>query len=157
MFFALSLSLLILGCAGTNPSQNTNKESQQEAQSKSPEALNSSGLGPQTPEMQSQAYWKAASPFAITQFTASGTNLTLLVQNNNAEAVALVSLRGIGFNPFASTTFLPGETKQINIQLRAPCPTGTAYSYDEIVITYIIRNDITRAFVGQKPLAGLCR
>lgn len=117
----------------------------------------STGVATSTLETQSQAYWKTASPLAITGFSASGTTLTLAVLNTAPETITLTQLSGSGVTTFSTATpFPPGNTQVIRATLTSSCSSGSRYSVDNVTLTYSQGSIIGKTFIGQKSFTGSC-
>ncbi len=116
------------------------------------------GLGTSTLDSQSAGYWRATQPLAITDYTASATTLTLAIQNNAQESITLTQVAGTGLTAYTtSTTFAPGQQRNIAVTLAATCgTTGTRYSYGNVSFTYNVGQITGKTFVGSRPLAGTC-
>jgi hypothetical protein len=115
----------------------------------------SPGVGKDTRLHQSEAYWRAAQPFAV---VAANTNsrgtLSLVVQNNGAESTVLKSI-GIGGNSYyASSTLIgPGQTATVVIAAFLNSSTGLydgllSFTYDTVGMSNLVQSGARNFIVG---------
>ena len=116
------------------------------------------GVGTSTLDSQTQAYWKGVQPLSILDYSATGTTLTVAIQNNAQESITLTQVAGSGLTAYAvSTTFAPGQARTIPITLTATCGTaGTRFSYSNVTFTYDVGLISGKTFAGQRALSGAC-
>ncbi len=118
-----------------------------------------SGLGAGSIEQQGRAYWKSASPFAITDYNASGTELGFTLQNKDAEALTITGISVGGDPVFSGESVLDGgEAKAFSVGLASSCgEPGTAFILENVVITYDRGPISGLRQAGAKPLMGKCQ
>ena len=113
------------------------------------------GLAGDAKKTQSDSYWKSARPFGVLEHTQAGTNLTLVLANNEPAQLNVTAIySGEGSN-FSSFLLNAGEKKVVIISNATSCTAGSAYEYP-MNITYN-SNDLTaQKQLGTKPLIGKC-
>lgn len=117
-----------------------------------------SGLGAGSLETQSKNYWGSTSPFAITGFKASSTDLDLEMSNNDLDELTITDITVDGSSIYSNaTSFTSGETKVVSGSMPTSCGTaGTPFTYDNVVITYNKGSITGLKQAGTKPLVGKC-
>lgn len=124
------------------------------------------GLAGDAKIAQSDAYWRGtARPFSILEHSFSGTTLTLVIQNTEAEQRQLtnISIGGSGFNNLADTVpatayYSAGEKHSETITMAGTtCTAGNTY---ELYLNFTYSNadgSITGIKqYGEKSLVGKC-
>ena len=122
------------------------------------------GLAGDAKMAQSDSYWRGtARPFAVLEHSLKGTNLTLVLQNTEANQRQLtnISIAGSGFSYTGTPTvsYYSGGEKHIeNMALTGTsCTAGSGY---ELYLNFTYSNaDGTISGIkqyGEKPLAGKC-
>ena len=116
------------------------------------------GVGTSTLDSQAQAYWRGVQPISVLDYSASGTTLTLAMQNNAQDPVTITQISGAGLTTYStSTTFAPGQTRTIAVTLPVNCgATGTRYTYTNVTFTYDVGQIVGKTFAGQRALSGAC-
>jgi len=114
------------------------------------------GLAGDAKKTQSDSYWKAARPFGIIEHSQSGTNLSLVLQNNEPQQLNVTAIySGAGGSNFSSFMISGGEKKLLIINNASTCITGSAYEYP-VNITYNSGDLVAQKQLGTKPLIGKC-
>jgi len=112
------------------------------------------GLAGDARQTQSDSYWRGeARPFQILEHRCTGTNLTLVMLNSEADK-RIIGNMTVGENVTAVTkTFTGGERKTVSVT--APCgATGEGYEF-EVAISYTTAAiGSPQNQVGTKPLIG---
>ncbi|MCC7570082.1 hypothetical protein KO465_01910 [Candidatus Micrarchaeota archaeon] len=122
------------------------------------------GLSSDAKETQSRAYWAGtASPFQITDFRYSGTDLTLVVRNSRTESLEIANVTltpGPGgtpvvWTPSSSGSVGSGNTVTLEIDNAPSCSSGDSF---EMYVSFLYNtNDITgNTQRGEKALVGKC-
>ena len=103
-------------------------------------------------ETSAKAAWKSAEPFAIVDWSATGTTLTLVLKNNSFEALDFKDMYLTTGNSTSAATsnIAPGATVTKTISITS-CTSGSKYSYPKSGI-YIDYNSSTIA--GKKQIAS---
>jgi len=113
------------------------------------------GLSLDAKKTQADSYWKSARPFGITEHSQTGTNLTLLLQNNEPAQLNVTAIySGTGSN-LSSFVLNAGEKKVVVIYNASSCTTGSAYEY-YTNITYNSNDVAGQKQLGTKPIIGKC-
>ena len=115
------------------------------------------GMGTGITEQQSRAYWKSASPLAITDWHITSSNGTFTLQNMTTDTIQLNDLTVAGtalgladVNIAAGTTYTTAADSDIT------CTSGKSYSYS-VSISYDIIGGISgKTQTGAKPIVGTC-
>lgn len=119
------------------------------------------GLSTDTRETQARSYWSGiANPFQITDYSYSGTTLTLVIRNSRSERL---TINNITLNDGSTTvSFTPsdnvigaGETKKYDITGMTSCTSGNLFEVN-VDIEYTTKDGVTNTQHGQKPLVGKC-
>ena len=115
------------------------------------------GLGGGINEQQSRAYWKSASPLAITDWKITATNGQFTVENTSTDKITLtdITVDGAALG-LADTNINAGATYTTTADSDATCTTAQTYSYD-VKITYGVVGGISdKTLTGAKPIVGTC-
>lgn len=124
------------------------------------------GLATDAQITQSAAYWRSeVRPYAIIDSSAQSSNgnvnnVTLVLQNVDASGTFTLTNLSIstptGSGSFnTSTSFAPGEIKNIELNLTTASPPVAGEVYELTVnITYISPNSVTNTEFGTKTLIG---
>jgi len=122
-------------------------------------------------ETQSKSIWKTSEPFAIDQFTQSGTVLTLVVRNNSGKVLTLTDVNIGDFtdttendgNSINNVNFAPNEKQVITIDLltgssSGSCEIGDIFSFnaDDVTFSYDTEDIENLIQVGTGDLTGTC-
>jgi hypothetical protein len=105
---------------------------------------------------QSQSYWKAATPFAITAYSLNATtgDGIFIIQNMDVSGQATLtgSYFGSASNVSMTQTFAPGEARTLTLKV----PTGTAGQVYDLStnFTYTTSFGATSKQYGVKTLTG---
>lgn len=115
------------------------------------------GMAGDAKETQSNSYWSGAQPFSITNVRASGTAVSMTLENRLSERLNLTSITLAGTDiSVTATNFGGGEAKTVTGTLGTTCGTsGTQYQYD-VVVNYAQGAISGKKQTGQKPLVGKC-
>ena len=114
------------------------------------------GLALDAKKTQSDSYWKAERPIGVLEHSQVGTNLTLVLQNNEpAELTVTAVYSGDGGSNLSSFTINGGEKKVVAIYNATSCATGSAYEY-AVNFTYNSKDLTNQKQLGTKPLIGKC-
>jgi len=122
------------------------------------------GLAGDAKMAQSDAYWRGtARPFAVLEHSLRASNLTLVIQNTEANQRQLTNLSvagsGFSYNGVPTTSYFSGGEKHIqNMTLTGTaCTAGAGY---ELYLNFTYSNaDGTITGIkqyGEKPLVGKC-
>ncbi|MEI7961597.1 MAG: class III signal peptide-containing protein [archaeon] len=121
------------------------------------------GQGSGVGETSARSSWKSAQPWAITDWSASGTILTLVLQNSSAESMDFNQVRITGLTTFAGgnvKNIAPGAKLTTNFTLTIPtsCAVGTKYSYPKatIIIDYNSSTIVNKTQAGVADIVGTC-
>ncbi len=124
------------------------------------------GLAGDAKKTQSDAYWRGeARPFAILEHSQSGTGLTFVVQNLEADQRSINSIIVYGQGQIANITAFPsnnpyfsaGERKTVNVTFASNCTSGATYEYWVNVSFNNSDNSIpNQRQIGSKTLVGKC-
>ncbi|NYZ74546.1 class III signal peptide-containing protein [Candidatus Micrarchaeota archaeon] len=116
------------------------------------------GMGAGTTETQSQQAWGTAAPFSITILKQSGTTLEMEIQNNDVDKLILTDITMDNVSVLATnTSFTSGEKKVLNATTAASCGIpGSAFSHQNVRITYTKGAIIGKTEFGIRPLMGKC-
>ncbi len=109
-------------------------------------------------ESQSRNYWAGVSPFAITAWKYSGTQLDLTLQNQEGQMVTLSGITGgNGLSYAQNSTFSVGEIKTVSITGMTACgANGASFDIANVQITYN-KGGITGLLQkGDKDVVGKC-
>ena len=101
--------------------------------------------------------WKTAEPWAITDWSASTTVLTLVLKNNSSDTLTLSSVTVAGdSNGTATTNIAPGATAIKTIA--KTCTATSKYSYPKsgITITYTTPSITGKVQYAVADIAGTC-
>ena len=100
--------------------------------------------------------WKTAEPWAIQDWSASGTTLSLVLKNNTAETLELNSVKASGTTPSAQTIPPGAVTTKINVTI--VCTPGSKYSIpkNDIQINYNTQSMDNKIQYGVADIAGTC-
>ncbi|MFH1520697.1 MAG: class III signal peptide-containing protein [Candidatus Micrarchaeota archaeon] len=109
-------------------------------------------------ETGSKSYWESSSPLAVTEYTATGTSLTLTVKNMDPQKLTVTSITGTGFNEYTTnTTFNVGQEQLVTLTLSSTCGVaGTPYEYGDVTIKYAKGISTNLVQPGDKPFVGRC-
>jgi len=120
-------------------------------------------------EQQSNAYWKAATPFSILAYRLNENSLSIKLGNNLNEKIKLTSIqvayKGANHTIYSGNRVVgSGEQFEIaNIDLRFsaanPCnalASGALFEYDQIVFGYDKQSISGFVQTGDEPLVGRC-
>jgi len=106
--------------------------------------------------METDSYWQAARPFGILEHSQTGTNLTLVLQNNEPVQFTVSAVySGSNGSNHSSFNLNAGEKKVVIIYNATSCTTGSAYEYFTN-ITYSSADISNQKQIGTKPLIGKC-
>lgn len=116
------------------------------------------GMGVGTMETQSQQAWATAAPFAINSWKQTGTSLELEIQNNDVDTLVLTAIAMDGGSVFATnTTFTSGEKKVVTATVATACgAAGSAFSHQNVVLTYNKGGISGKSQTGTRPIVGKC-
>ena len=116
------------------------------------------GMGVGTMETQSQQAWGTAAPLAITSWKQNGTSLSLEMQNNDVDTLTLTDITMDGASVFANTTvFTSGEKKVVTATAATACgAAGSAFSHQNVVLTYNKGSISGKTQTGVRPIVGKC-
>lgn len=123
------------------------------------------GLAGDAKKTQSDAYWRGeARPFAILEHAQSGTDLTLVLQNVEADQRVInnisISGQGVsGVDSFSSVSpyFSAGERKTTTVDFGQNCTSGSTYEYWVNISFNNSDNSISnQRQIGAKTLVGKC-
>ena len=110
---------------------------------------------------QSQSYWRGeARPFAIMEHTVAGSTGAAIIVVQNVDAMGTYTITNFTINAnkwnTTSTSFAPGEVKNIGLNGAQVLPTGTSGGiYDfPVIITYTSPNGLTMKQHGAKNIMG---
>ena len=108
--------------------------------------------------MEIAEYWAAAAPFAIMNFTYSGTTLRLEMKNSDMDELTITDISLNGSSVYSTETlFKSDETRNITITLDKPCGASSdLYYLGDVVITYNKGSITGLREVGTRPLARWC-
>ncbi len=118
------------------------------------------GLGTGITESQSKAYWKSASPIAITDWKITGTaaDATFSLQNLTTDKISVteITIDGAAIG-LADVNIAAGDTNgSVTGSTGIACSSGSSYQYN-ISISYDVVGGISgKTETGQKPLVGSC-
>ncbi len=118
------------------------------------------GLGTGITESQSKAYWKSASPIAITDWKITGTaaDAEFSLQNLTTDKIAVTEITFDGTAiGLADANLAAGDTNgSVKGATGIACSSGSSYQYD-VAISYDVVGGISgKTETGQKPLVGTC-
>ncbi|MCD6227180.1 class III signal peptide-containing protein [Candidatus Micrarchaeota archaeon] len=121
------------------------------------------GLSSNTKETQARSYWSGvASPFQITDYSYSGTTLTINVRNTRSERLTIGNITvndgssTVTFTPSSPDDVIgPGGSMTYSITGMTSCASGDSFEVD-VDIKYATRNGIVNVEHGSKPLVGKC-
>lgn len=114
------------------------------------------GLALDAKKTQSDPYWKAARPFGIIEHSLNSEgNLTIVIQNNDANMLTLLNVSIANSSNGTATTFGGGEKKVMVIRFLGSCTAGSAYEYN-VNFTYNSTDISNQKQIGTKPLIGKC-
>jgi uncharacterized protein (UPF0333 family) len=116
------------------------------------------GMGAGTVETQSQQAWAAASPFSITIIKQAGTTLEMELRNNDVDTLTITDISMDNVSVFSTnTSFTSGEKKIINATTATACGNqGTAFSHQNVIITYDKSSISGKTQVGSRAIMGKC-
>lgn len=116
------------------------------------------GMGVDAMETQSMQAWGTATPFAITGWKQSGTDLLLEIQNNDVDTLILTGISMDGASVFSTpTTFASGERKLITATTATACgAAGTSFSHQNVILTYNGGTATGKTETGIRPIVGKC-
>jgi uncharacterized protein (UPF0333 family) len=116
------------------------------------------GMGAGTMETQSMQAWGTAAPFSITILKQAGSTLEMELRNNDVETLKLTGISMDNTSVFSgNTSFASGEKKVVNATTSTSCGvTGTAFSHQNVILTYDKGPISSKTEVGSKPLIGKC-
>jgi hypothetical protein len=116
------------------------------------------GMGAGTMETQSQQAWGTAAPLSITILKQSGSNLELEIRNTDVDTLTLTDITMDGASVYSGNTSFPsGQKKVVNATVATSCGAeGTAFSHQNVVLTYNKGAIAGKTEVGAKPLIGKC-
>ncbi len=116
------------------------------------------GMGVGTMETQSMQAWGTAAPLAITSWKQSGTALQLEVQNNDVDTLVLTAISMDGASVFSTNaTFTSGEKKVVTATTATACgAAGTAFTHENVVLTYNKGAISGKTQTGVRPIVGKC-
>jgi len=104
--------------------------------------------------------WKTAEPWAITDWSASTTTLTLVLKNNSSETLQFKNITvGIGTDYSTDANVAPGATMATNASITGTgCSAGSKYSYPKanVKITYDTPSITGKVQYGVADIAGTC-
>jgi hypothetical protein len=109
-------------------------------------------------ESQSRNYWAGVSPFAITAWKYSGTELDITLQNQEGQQVTLTGITGANSLTYAqNTTFAVGEVKTIAITGMTDCgASGASFDIANVQIVYNKGSINGLLQKGDKDIVGKC-
>ena len=114
------------------------------------------GLAGDAKKTQSDPYWKASRPFGILEHSLSSDgNLSVVLQNNDAERYTLMQLNIGGSSNNTTATFSGGEKKVYVVRGLGSCTAGSSYEYN-VNLTYNSSDISNQKQIGTKPIIGKC-
>ena len=118
------------------------------------------GLGTGITESQSKAYWKSASPIAITDWKITGTaaDATFSLQNLTTDKITVTEMTMDGSAiGLMDVNLAAGDTNgSVSGTPGIACSSGSSYQYN-VAISYDVVGGISgKTQTGQKPLVGTC-
>lgn len=116
------------------------------------------GMGAGTMEIQSQQAWATAAPFSVTVLKQSGSTLEMELRNTDVDTLILTRISMDGAMVFSTnTTFASGEKKVVTATVGTACgATGSAFSHQNVVLTYNKGGISGKTQVGARALIGRC-
>ena len=109
-------------------------------------------------ESASRSYWASVSPFAITAWKYSGTELDLTIQQNGGQDLVLTGITGSsGLSYAQNITLAYGKTKTIAITGMADCgASGATFDIANVQIVYNQGGITGLHEIGVKDIVGTC-
>ncbi len=109
------------------------------------------------PESTARTAWKSAEPFAINDWAYSGDTLTLVIKNNAAETLQLMSVSVGGETYDSNISLAPGLVSTIDLVL-GNCTQGQSYSVSKNTISFVYNsaNISGKVQAGAADILGTC-
>jgi len=116
------------------------------------------GMGAGTMQIQSQQAWGTSAPFAVTIIKQTGTTLQMELQNNDVDTLTLTGISMDGAPVFSnSTAFTSGSKQVVTATVATACGApGTAFTHQNVILTYNKGGITGKTEVGSRPLIGTC-
>lgn len=115
------------------------------------------GQGSGVPETAAKAAWKSEQPWAIQDWSASTTTLTLVLKNNTGETMDFLDVYvGTDGNTSKTSDIAPGSTTTKTIT--KTCTANTKYSYPkaDVYIDYNSSTIASKRQLANNDIVGSC-
>jgi hypothetical protein len=156
--------LLVFGCTGQRPAapaaSATNGAVAGNASASGSGPGSTAGVASGVSESESRTFWASTTPFAITAWKYSGTELDLTIQQDGSEAQEIVFTGITGTNGLSyaqNITLAFGETKTVAIIGMADCgASGAPFDISNVHIVYNRGGIYGLREISTKDIIGTC-
>lgn len=109
-------------------------------------------------EMTLKTSWKTMEPIAITDWNRTGNTLTLVIKNNSAETLSLVSFTAEGLTSEVLDELTPGQSKNIQINGLSDCVLDSRFRIlkNDLKFSYSTSSASNMTENGVSDIAGSC-